>query len=190
MKCPYCNQMATRVIDSRTAESGVRRRRECQECGERFTTYEQCQAVVVMVEKRDGRREEFQREKLLHGLRVATRKRSLPANAVEAIVDDIEQRLMAAGRAEVPSRVIGEMVITQLKMLDPIAYIRFASAYRQFVSVEDMLAELDQLTFNPVPPAAQPRLFDDELTRLLNGEDDLLRTPTPIEAAPSVLARR
>ena len=140
-----------------------------------------------MVVKKDGRREEFQREKLLHGLRMAAQKRPLPANAVEAIVDDIEQRLMAAGRAEVSSRIIGEMAITQLKTLDPIAYIRFASIYRQFVSVDDMLHELDQLTFSPVPPAAQARLFDDELARLMRGAEDL---PTPIESAPSALARR
>ena len=190
MKCPYCGQLATRVIDSRTAEAGIRRRRACQECGERFTTYEHVQAVVVMVVKKDGRREEFQREKLLYGLRIAARKRPLPANAIEAIVDDIERRLMASGRAEVASRVIGEMAITQLKTLDPIAYIRFASVYRQFVSVEDMLAELDQLTFSAVPPPEQPRLFDDELARLLRGADDLPEAPTPIEAAPSAAARR
>ncbi len=192
MKCPYCGQVSSRVVDSRTAESGIRRRRECQSCGERYTTYEQYQASVVMVVKKDGRREEFQREKLLHGLRMAAQKRPLPANAVEAIVNDIEQRLMAAGRAEVSSRVVGEMAITQLKLLDPIAYIRFASVYRQFVSVEDMLHELDQITFSSVPPAEQPRLFDDELARLLNGIDDLPldTTPTPIESAPSALARR
>lgn len=198
MKCPYCGQMTTRVVDSRTADRGIRRRRECQECGERFTTYEQHQPTVVMIVKKDGRREEFQREKLLHGLRVATRKRPLPANAVEAIVDEVEQRLMAAGRPEIPSRVIGEMVISHLKTLDPIAYIRFASVYRQFVSVDDMLAELDQLTFNSVPPAEQGHLFDDELTRLLNGAEDLPaeasdldgNEPTPIELAPSALARR
>jgi transcriptional repressor NrdR len=190
--------MTTRVVDSRTAERGIRRRRECQECGERFTTYEQYQQTVVMIVKKDGRREEFQREKLLYGLRVATRKRPLPANAVEAIVDDIERRLMASGRPEVPSRVLGEMVITQLKMLDPIAYIRFASVYRQFVSVEDMLHELDQLTFNPVPPAEQPRLFEDELARLLEGTEDLpvdstdpsSNDPTPIGYAPSAMGRR
>lgn len=198
MKCPYCGQMTTRVVDSRTADRGIRRRRECQECNERFTTYEQHQPTVVMIVKKDGRREEFQREKLLHGLRVATNKRPLPANAVEAIVDEVEQRLMAAGRPEIPSRVIGEMVIAHLKTLDPIAYIRFASVYRQFVSVDDMLAELDQLTFNSVPPAEQGHLFDDELTRILNGTEDLplesidldVNEPTPIELAPSALARR
>lgn len=191
MKCPYCGQMATRVVDSRTAESGIRRRRECQECNERFTTYEHVQAVVVMVVKKDGRREEFQREKLLHGLRMAAQKRPLPANAIEAIVDGIEQRLMASGRAEVPSRVIGEMAITRLKALDAIAYIRFASIYRQFVSVEDMMAELDKLTFDPMPAPEQHRLFDDELARLLRGDDDLPpEVPTPIEHAPSVVAHR
>jgi transcriptional repressor NrdR len=190
MKCPFCNQMATRVIDSRTAEHGIRRQRECQGCGERFTTYEQYQAAVVIVVKKDGRREEFQREKLLRSLRIATRKRPLPANCIDLMVDDIERRLMASGRAEVHSRVIGEMAITQLKPLDPIAYIRFASAYRQFVSVDDMLSELDQLTFSPVPPPEQHRLFDDDLARLLSGADDLPEAPTPIETAPSVLARR
>ncbi len=198
MKCPYCGQMTTRVVDSRTADRGIRRRRECQECGERFTTYEQHQPTVVMIVKKDGRREEFQREKLLYGLRVATRKRPLPANAVEAIVDEVEQRLMAAGRPEIPSRVIGEMVISHLKTLDPIAYIRFASVYRQFVSVDDMLNELDQLTFNSVPAVEQGHLFDDELTRMLNGTEDLPsesvdldgNEPTPIELAPSAMVRR
>jgi transcriptional repressor NrdR len=191
MKCPYCGRMATRVVDSRTAESGIRRRRECQECNERFTTYEHVQAVVVMVVKKDGRREEFQREKLLHGLRMAAQKRPLPANSIEAIVDGIEQRLMASGRAEVPSRVIGEMAITRLKALDAIAYIRFASIYRQFVSVEDMMAELDKLTFDPMPAPEQHRLFDDELARLLRGADDLPpEPPTPIENAPSMAGLR
>jgi transcriptional repressor NrdR len=190
MKCPHCDQMATRVIDSRTAEHGVRRRRECQGCGERFTTYEQYQAVVVMVLKNDRRREEFQREKLLRSLRIATRKRPLPANCVEDIVDDIERRLMASGRAEVPSRVIGEMAMSQLKVLDVISYIRFASAYREFVSLDDMLHELDQLTFSPMPPPEQRRLFDDDLARLLSGADDLPETPIPIETAPSLIAIR
>ena len=172
MKCPYCGQMTTRVVDSRTADRGIRRRRECQECGERFTTYEQYQQTVVMIVKKDGRREEFQREKLLYGLRVATRKRPLPANAVEAIVDDIERRLMASGRPEVPSRVLGEMVITQLKMLDPIAYIRFASVYHQFVSLEEMLEELNRIARSPLGIAPeQAKLFEDELDALVRGTD-------------------
>lgn len=196
MKCPYCGHAASKVIDSRTTDGGVRRRRECQRCEERYTTYEQVQSAVIMVVKKDGRREEFQREKLLHGLRVSARKRPLAAGAIEAIVEDIESRLMASGRAEVDSRVIGEMAITHLKLLDPIAYIRFASVYRQFVSLEDMLAELGQLTHSPVPPPEQPRLFQDDLERLLRGEEvlpqddyDEAREPTPIESARSAALR-
>jgi transcriptional repressor NrdR len=186
MKCPFCGDTSSRVVDSRTAPGGVRRRRECQACNERFTTYEQYQSTVVMVIKKDGRREEFQREKLLHGLRVAARKRPLPAGSIEAIVEEIEQRLMASGRSEVPSRVIGELAITQLKQLDPIAYIRFASVYRQFVSVDDMLGELGRLAHSPLPAPEQARLFDDDLSRILAGEG----VPTPIESAPSAPGAR
>jgi len=173
MKCPFCGDTNTKVIDSRTTDGGVRRRRECQSCGERCTTYEQVQSTVVMVVKKDGRREEFQREKLLYGLRVAARKRPLAAGAVEAVVDNIEGRLLSCGRAEVPSRVIGEMAITHLKTLDPIAYIRFASVYRQFVSLDDMLAELSQLADAPALGADQPRLFEDDFDRLVRGEEPL-----------------
>ena len=190
MKCPHCGHPASKVTDSRASEAGVRRRRECQACAEPFTTYEQYQATMVMVVKKDGRREEFQREKLLRGLRIAARKRPLPAGAIDAIAADIERRLMAAGRAEVLSRVVGEMAITQLKQLDPIAYIRFASVYRQFLSLDDMLAEFQRMTQFPAPPADQPRLFEDELSRLLSGAEELPRAPTPIESAPSVVARR
>jgi transcriptional repressor NrdR len=190
MKCPYCGHMASKVIDSRTSDDGVRRRRECQACNERYTTYEQFQRSVVMVIKKDGRREEFQREKLLHGLRAAAQKRPLPTGAIDAIVESIEHRLMSSGWSEVRSRAIGEMVIKHLKALDPIAYIRFASVYRQFVSVEELLLELNQLSQTAdVPPADQPRLFEDELSELVDGDDDLPAMPTPIELAPSVLAR-
>lgn len=191
MKCPYCGHMASKVIDSRTSDDGVRRRRECQACAERYTTYEQFQRSVVMVIKKDGRREEFQREKLLHGLRSAVQKRPLPTGSVDAIVESIEHRLMASGWSEVPSRAIGEMVIKHLKELDPIAYIRFASVYRKFVSVDELLSELNQLAQSPPPPADQPRLFEDELSELVDGEDAVPPPPppTPIERAPSVLAR-
>jgi transcriptional repressor NrdR len=184
--------MASKVIDSRTSDDGVRRRRECQECHERYTTYEQFQRSVVMVIKNDGRREEFQREKLLHGLRAAVQKRPLPTGAIDAIVESIEHRLMTSGWNEVPSRAIGEMVIKHLKQLDPIAYIRFASVYRQFVSVEELLLELNQLAQKAPAPADQPRLFEDELSLLVDGEDEPIvgqEAPTPIEHAPSILAR-
>ncbi len=171
MKCPYCGHDSTRVIDSRTADAGIRRRRRCEECDERFTTFEQVQRSVVMVAKKDGRREEFQREKLLAGLRIAARKRPLPTGAVEAIVEDIEQRLMASNRNEVPSRVIGEMAITRLKPLDPIAYIRFASVYHQFVSLDEMLEELNRIARSPIGiEPEQAKLFEDELDALARGE--------------------
>jgi transcriptional repressor NrdR len=189
MKCPYCGHMASKVIDSRTSDDGVRRRRECQACNERYTTYEQFQRSVVMVIKKDGRREEFQREKLLHGLRSAAQKRPLPTGAIDAIVESIEHRLMASGWSEVPSRAIGEMVIKHLKALDPIAYIRFASVYHQFVSVDELLMELNQLSQAYPPAADQPRLFDDELSGLVDGDVELPGAPTPIDQAPSVLAR-
>jgi transcriptional repressor NrdR len=155
-------------MDSRATDGGIRRRRFCTECEERFTTYEQIQRAVVMVVKKDGRREEFQREKLLNGLRVAARKRPLPSGAVEAIVEDIEQHLLGSSRSEVPSRVIGEMAITRLKPLDPIAYIRFASVYHQFVSLEQMLDELQRIALSPsLAPPEQAPLFEDELSDLL-----------------------
>lgn len=168
MKCPFCGRTATKVLDSRATDGGIRRRRFCIECEERFTTYEQVQRAVIMVVKKDGRREEFQREKLINGLRVAARKRPLPTGAVEAIVDDIEQHLLGSSRNEVPSRVIGEMAITRLKPLDPIAYIRFASVYHQFVSLEQMLEELQRIALSPMlAPPEQAPLFEDELSDLL-----------------------
>ena len=170
MKCPYCGHPASKVIDSRTAESGIRRRRKCEECDERFSTFEQVQRSVVMVVKKDGRREEFSREKLLSGLRISARKRPLATGAVEAIVEDIEQRLMGSSQGEVPSRVIGEMAISRLKRLDPIAYIRFASVYHQFVSLEEMLEELNRIARSPLGIAPeQARMFEDELDALIRG---------------------
>ena len=170
MRCPFCGNAATKVIDSRTAEAGIRRRRRCEECGERFSTVEQVQRAVVMVVKKDGRREEFQREKLLLGLRIAARKRPLASGAIEAIVEDIEQRLMGSSQSEVPSRVIGEMAITRLKPLDPIAYIRFASVYHQFVSLDEMMDELTRIAHSPLGISPeQAKLFEDELDAILHG---------------------
>ena len=158
---------------------GVHRDRECQQCAARFATYELPEIARVMVRKRDGRRERFQREKLLASLRLSARKRDLAATAIEAIVEDVERRLGGSGAPEVPSRVIGEIAIGHLRTLDPIAYIRFASAYRQFVSLDDMFDELDRLEYSPRPPAEQPRLFE-----------ELPQAPRSIESAPSAAARR
>jgi transcriptional repressor NrdR len=186
MKCPACGQEATRIVDTHALDAGVRRQRRCQHCGNNFATLEHAQATLVMVVKRDGRREPFQREKLLAGLRVSARKRPLAEGALDAIVGDVEQRLAASGRGEVPSRVIGELAISHLKRLDPIAYIRFSSAYRQFVSLDDMLDELSRLAESPLAPAEQGRLFADEASEYLasaKGADGLPRVPTPIASA-------
>ena len=188
MKCPHCGHPVTKVIYSQSVEEATRRRRECEGCEQRFATCEQVQRTAVMVIKRDGRREEFKREKLLDGLRACANKRPLPADSIGSIAADIERRLTASGRSEVPSRVVGEMAIAHLKRLDPIAYIRFASTYQQFVSLDDMLSDLAQLAHSPMPPAEQPRLFEDDFDRMLSGaqtpaEDGALpRTPTPIES--------
>ncbi|MDA1061940.1 MAG: transcriptional regulator NrdR [Chloroflexi bacterium] len=179
MKCPTCGHTTTTVVDHDLHDGGVRRHRVCAACGLRFATYEQAQTTRVLVCKRDGRREEFQREKLLASLRLSARKRDVGAGAIEAVVEDIEQRIAVGGHDEVPSRVISEMAISHLRVLDPIAYIRFASAYRQFVSIDDMLDELERLEYSPRPPAEQPRLFE-----------ELPSAPTPIESAPSAAARR
>ena len=164
MNCPFCANDASSdqtVVDSRDSAAGVYRRRRCAACDEAFTTFEQIQRAVVMVVKKDGRREEFQREKLLGSLRIAARKRPLPEGSLEAVVEDIERRLMGNAQGEIGSRVIGEMGITRLKELDPIAYIRYASIYHQFVSLEHMLEELQRIALDPnLPAPEQARLFD------------------------------
>lgn len=178
MQCPTCGHANTTVVDHEFTGRGLRRRRSCPGCKSAFSTLEQAETVRIQVRKRDGRREEFQRDKLLESLRVSARKRDLAGGALEAIVEGVERRIAASGRDEVSSRLISEIVIGHLRMLDPIAYIRFASAYRQFVSIEDMLDELERLEYSPVPPAEQPPLFE-----------ELPFAPTPIESAPSAASR-
>jgi transcriptional repressor NrdR len=146
MRCPYCGFEDTKVIDSRDSEEGIRRRRECLSCGERFTTFERVQAVGLQVIKKDGRREDFSREKLLLGMRRACEKRPLPVGSIEAVVDDIEATLQAQGKAEVPSSLIGELVMDHLRELDHIAYIRFASVYRAFADIDSLREELERLS--------------------------------------------
>ncbi|MGD0764931.1 MAG: transcriptional regulator NrdR [Dehalococcoidia bacterium] len=145
MRCPYCTSQDLRVIDSRDVEDGVRRRRECASCGERFTTYERPQVAGLLVVKKDGRREEFSREKLLLGIRKACEKRPLAAGTLEAVVDSIETTLNEQGLAEVSSQEIGETVMGYLRQMDKIAYIRFASVYRQFEDLDTFREEVDAL---------------------------------------------
>jgi len=147
MKCPYCGNPNTRVVDSRPGkiEFEVRRRRECQECNRRFTTYERVEQVPVMIVKKDSRREEFDREKVLRGIQKACEKRAISVNQIENIVDDIERDLREGRDQEVPAKAVGEKIINALKDLDDVAYVRFASVYREFKDVTDFIQELECL---------------------------------------------
>ncbi len=147
MKCPYCGVLDNRVIDSRLSQGGeaTRRRRECEGCNRRYTTYERVEQVLPMVVKRDGRRQPFDRMKLLAGLRRAVVKRPVPAEALERLVDGVERDLMESGEKEVPAASLGERVMEGLRDLDPVAYVRFASVYRQFKDLDEFLAELSRL---------------------------------------------
>jgi len=159
VKCPYCNHPESRVTDSREAEEGIRRRRECLQCGLRFTTYERVQNTALMVAKRDGRREEFRRDKLMAGIIKACAKRPIPLKEIERLADDIESELQRLGHAEIPSSRLGEMVMERLKRLDWVAYIRFASVYRDFKDVDSFEQAVKELKAEPAPvPAAGDQL--------------------------------
>ena len=145
MNCPFCNHNDSKVIDSRDAEGGIRRRRECLKCGGRFTTYERLQRPSLFVIKKDKRREEFNKDKLLNGIRKAFEKRPEPSGTIQKLADDIENELYQTGKTEIPTSVIGDMVMEKLKALDYIAYIRFASVYREFKDVADFKKEIDSL---------------------------------------------
>jgi len=145
MNCPYCGYYDSKVIDSRGVNDGIRRRRQCLSCGSRFTTYERLQPASLFVIKKDERREEFNRNKLLTGIRKACEKRPLPTGTVDKLADDIEAELYQLGKAEIPSAVIGDMVMERLKSLDYIAYIRFASVYREFADITALKQEVDTL---------------------------------------------
>ncbi|MBE0415336.1 MAG: transcriptional repressor NrdR [Dehalococcoidia bacterium] len=146
MRCPYCGHNDSKVIDSRDVNEAVRRRRECLGCGSRFTTYERPQATALLVIKKDGRREEFSREKLIAGIRKACAKRPVSQETIEQTVDDIEAQLHKLGKGEVATSIIGDMVIERLRQLDGIAYIRFASVYRAFADIEEVREEADAYT--------------------------------------------
>ncbi len=145
MNCPFCAQAETKVTDSRPEQDGIRRRRECLACGRRFTTLERVELGGVVLMKKDGRREAFDRVKVIAGMRKACDKRPIPSGAVETLADEVEQAVFAMNRAEVPSSVVGELVMERLKALDHIAYIRFASVYRAFADVDELEQELEAL---------------------------------------------
>ena len=145
MKCPHCGFEDSRVLDSRDVDDGVRRRRQCLRCESRFTTYERIQKSSLYVVKKDKRRELFDKSKLLNGIRKACEKRPIAANVIDKVAEDIEAELYKQGRQEVASTVIGDMVMTHLKQLDHIAYIRFASVYREFADITKLKQEVDNL---------------------------------------------
>jgi transcriptional repressor NrdR len=147
MKCPFCRHPKTRVVDKRNLDEldTIRRRRECLACGRRFSTYERIEWTGVSVIKKDGRRESFDRDKLLAGLLKACEKRPIPREAVEKLVSTVEAELYNYGNREVPAQVIGELVMDRLKELDKVAYIRFASVYREFTDLKSFEKELRTL---------------------------------------------
>jgi len=148
MRCPRCRHLDDKVIDSRTSSDGavIRRRRECLKCGHRFTTYEQTQRETLMVVKRDGRREEFDRRKLTVGIQKACEKRPVSAEQIEHAVEEIIEELGNQYDREVPATAIGELVMRQLNKLDPVAYVRFASVYRQFRDVNEFVHTIQELS--------------------------------------------
>ena len=145
MQCPYCAKEQNKVIDTRESDETIRRRRQCLSCGKRFTTYERIAQTGLMVIKQDSRREAFDRQKLLSGIVKACAKRPVPMEAIEAIVDEIEMELHGLGKSEVDSQKIGQLVMERLRMLDDVAYVRFASVYRRFADLDSLAIEIQRL---------------------------------------------
>ncbi len=147
MKCPFCGEINNKVIDSRLSKDGnvIRRRRECIVCSRRFTTYEHIEEIPVMIIKKDGRREVFSIDKLRSGIQKACQKRNISVNIIEDFLDELERDLRESGEKEIPSHKIGERVMAKLHEIDDVAYVRFASVYREFKDVNDFVSELKSL---------------------------------------------
>ncbi len=147
MKCPFCAHIENKVIDSRLAKDGqvIRRRRECTDCAKRFTSYERIEEVLPTVVKSDGRREAFDRSKVIAGIQAACEKRPVPQNDIETLVDDIERELQETGEREVEAADVGEAVLARLSAIDDVAYIRYASIFRNFADLSEFARELNQL---------------------------------------------
>lgn len=172
MICPFCEHPEHRVVESRVADTkdAIRRRRECQSCGRRFTTYERCEEMPLVVVKTSGERQPFDRSKLLEGLQRACHKRQVSTASLELAVRDIEVELRNRLRQEVSSPQIGELALRRLKEIDPVAYVRFASVYRKFADVDEFEDELARLEREPPLPRGQFPL-DDQLFQTLDAED-------------------
>lgn len=147
MKCPFCHQTDNRVIDSRLSKDSnmIRRRRECERCSRRFTTYERVEEMMPLVVKKDGRRETYDRLKIINGLKRACEKRPVSINTIEAITDRIERTVQERGEKEIASSLIGETLMRELHDTDPVAYVRFASVYRSFKDINEFMVELEEL---------------------------------------------
>ncbi len=147
MKCPFCDELEDKVVDSRMAKEGevIRRRRECLGCKRRYTTYERVEEILPVVVKKDGRRESFDRAKILSGLKKACEKRPISTSTIEAVTDRIEKRIQEMGESEIESRIVGEEVMKELHQLDQVAYVRFASVYREFKDIDQFMDELKSL---------------------------------------------
>ena len=160
MRCPFCSAEDTRVVDSRLADEGdsVRRRRECSSCRERFTTYERAELRLPKIIKSDGRREPFREEKLRSGMSRALEKRPVESEAVEHVIGRIRHKLLASGEREVSSRVVGEWMMEELKELDAVAYVRFASVYRSFEDLNAFSEEVERLQNEPSPEVRRRQL--------------------------------
>jgi len=147
VKCPFCDEVEDKVVDSRMAKEGelIRRRRECLGCKRRFTTYERVDEILPVVVKKDGRRETFDRAKILSGLKKACEKRPISTVTIEAVADRIEKRIQEMGETEIESRIVGEELMKELHQLDQVAYVRFASVYREFKDIDQFMDELRTL---------------------------------------------
>ena len=158
MRCPFCTADDTRVMDSRDSAEGtiIRRRRECEQCKRRFTTYERVEELNPLVVKKDGRREAFDRDKLVAGLKKACEKRPVPVEKIEELVTSIERRLQELGEKEVPSTTIGALVMEKLPALDEVAYVRFASVYRSFRDIAEFMSELTDILQARKPTKGKP----------------------------------
>ncbi|OEU45840.1 MAG: transcriptional regulator NrdR [Desulfobacterales bacterium S7086C20] len=153
MRCPYCSELENKVIDSRMAKEGntVRRRRQCLACNSRFTTYERVEHLPLVLIKKDNRREPFNREKILKGMQRACQKRNISINTLELFIDNLERELQELGEKEVPASMVGERVMRKLQELDDVAYVRFASVYREFKDINDFMSELKDLFVSRSP---------------------------------------
>lgn len=169
MKCPYCEASESKVTDSRDAEHGIRRRRECLSCGRRFTTHEQVRLPALLVDKRDGRRQEFNREKLVSGIDMACNRRPIPRRDIDRLADDIETELQRLGSGVVKSRDLGLMVLERLRVLDEVAYMRYASVYYDFQDSGDFEAQARALRQGEPEQLLMPAAITPRRTRARRG---------------------